>query len=386
MNTPIRILLVSVLSAGLINGLSGCTTLFGEKKIDYRNSAKLPPLEVPPDLTQPASDDRYAVPSVKSEPGSATYSAYSTERSTQRSGSTVVIGKSPLLPSADRAAVERSGGSRWLTVKGTPEQVWPVVRQFWLDAGFELKSEDPQVGTMETEWKEGKPKMEESGIRAALQRALGALYSTGLRDKFRTRLERRTDGGTEVYISHRGMEEVYEDGNVKERTVWQARPSDPELEAEMLQKLLVKFGVDQESAKTALETTPSTTLRARIVTSSDNSNRLLVADTFDRAWRRVGLALDRVGFTVEDHDRSKGMYFVRYIDPRNDSAKQQQGFLSKFKFWKSDDEKGNTQAQYRIRVTGTGDESSVVVENAAGASDKTPTGDRILGLLFDQLK
>jgi outer membrane protein assembly factor BamC len=382
MHTFIRTLLISVFSLVIATTLAGCGTLFGDKKVDYQKSAKLKPLEVPPDLTQPASDTRYAVPDPEAASGSAVYSTYSREHGAQAT-TTAVPGQSSLLPTLDNVRVERSGAQRWLVVKASPEQVWPLIRQFWLDSGYQVKTENVQTGVIETEWLEGKPKMQETGIRGAFQRALGSLYSTGLRDKFRTRLERGADGSTEIYISHRGMEEIFESEG-KDRTIWQPRPSDPELEAEMLRKLLVKFGADEEKAKTSVAS--ASTARARLVTSADKAGQLLVTDPFDRAWRRVGLALDRIGFTVEDRDRSKGTYFVRYIDPQSDTPKEPKGFLSKLKFWKGDSKVADNKSQYRIRVTEIGGESTVDVENAAGTPEKSSTGNRILGLLFDQLK
>ena len=387
MKISVRSAVVLALPLAVITGLSGCGTLsslfgFGDKKPDYQKAGKLQPLEVPPDLTQPAADDRFAVPESKSTAGSATFSTYSKERGAQPGVITAVAKQPGLLPSPDKATVERSGAQRWLLVKAPADQVWPVVKQFWQDAGYEIKGENAATGVMETEWLEGKPQIKEGGIRGLLQKALGSTYSTGFRDKFRTRVERGADGTSEVYVSHRGMEEVFEGGG-KEGTKWQPRPSDPELEAEMLRKLLVRFGADEEKAKTLVaQDTPS---RARLTSSADGS-QLLVADPFDRAWRRVGLALDRVGFTVEDRDRSKGTYFVRYIDPQADSPKEEKGLLSKLQFWKSDSKPADSKIQYRIHVTETGGESAVVVENSAGVVEKSATGKRILTLLFDQLK
>ena len=386
MKISVRSAVVLALPLAMLTAMSGCGTLsslFGGKKPDYQKAGKLQPLEVPPDLTQPAADDRFAVPDSKTTAGSTTFSTYSKERGAQAAGATTATATQPgLLPSPDKAQVERSGGQRWLTVKAPAEQVWPVVKQFWQDAGYEIKLENAATGVMETEWLEGKPQIKEGGIRGLLQKALGTVYSTGFRDKFRTRVERAADGTSEVYVSHRGMEEVFE-GNNSDRTKWQPRPSDPELEAEMLQKLLVRFGADEQKAKTLIaQDAPS---RARLTSGAEGA-RLLVADPFDRAWRRVGLALDRVGFTVEDRDRSKGTYFVRYIDPQADAPKDDKGLLSKLQFWKSDSKTADSKIQYRIHITETAGESTVVVENSAGVVEKSATGSRILTLLFDQLK
>ncbi len=364
--------------------LAGCGTLsslFGDKKPDYQKAGKLQPLEVPPDLTQPQADDRFAVPDAKSTPGSATFSAYSKDRGTQ--AAIPATAQPGFLPGSDKAQVERSGSQRWLAVKAPAEQVWPVVKQFWIDSGYEVKVENVATGVMETEWQDAKPQVKEGGIRGLLQKALGSSYATSFRDKFRTRVERAPDGSSEVYVSHRGLEEVYE-GRGRDGTKWQPRASDPDLEAEMLRKILVRFGTTEEKAKTLVA--QDTASRSRLISGADGGGQLQVADPFDRAWRRVGLALDRVGFTVEDRDRSKGTYFVRYIDPQADAVKEEKGLLSKLMFWKSDSKVADSKIQYRIHVTETGGESTVVVENAAGTPEKSATGSRILALLFDQLK
>jgi outer membrane protein assembly factor BamC len=381
MNTTIRNLLISALYLAITVTVSGCGTLFGEQKVDYRKSSKLPPLEVPPDLTQPNADDRYVIPDSKGA-GVTTLSTYPSDRKIR--GQVSETAGQTLLPVSDRLQIERSGTHRWLTIKAPPEQVWPMVRQFWLDAGYQIKTEDVQTGILETDWIEGKVPMQEVGIRGGIQRLLGSLYSTSMRNKFRTRLEHAANGNTEIYISHRMMEEIYE-GEGKDRTVWQPRESDPELEAEILQKLLVKFGVDERNVRTA--TPDATTVGARLVKGVNNTDRLLVAAPFDRAWQRVGLALDRVGFTVEDRDRSTGTYYVRHLDSGADSSTNEKGLLSKLMFWKNDANRGTDQkVQYRIRISVRGEESAVEVENSIGETEKAPTANRILSLLLDQLK
>jgi outer membrane protein assembly factor BamC len=210
-----------------------------------------------------------------------------------------------------------------------------------------------------------------------------SLYSTGERDKFRTRVE-RTPNGTEVYVSHKGLEEVYS-GDRKETTVWQPRKADPLLEGEMLQRLMVKLGYKEEAAKTAIAATGSAppAARARIVQGQPGAT-LQVDDAFDRAWRRVGLALDRSGFTVEDRDRAKGLYFVRYVDPKR-AGKDEPGFLSKlFSFGKKEEAGG--PAKYRVSVKGEGDRSTVTVLDASGAPENGEAGKQIVGLLVEDLK
>jgi outer membrane protein assembly factor BamC len=291
-----------------------------------------------------------------------------------------------LLPSPDKVRLERAGSERWLVVKAPPEQVWPELKSFLESAGFQLKIQDQATGIIETEWRESHPLIPEGGIRGALTRALGSVYSSGLRDKYRVRLERGVEPETtEIYVSQRGMEEVFV-GSDKERTMWQPQPPNPEAEAELLSRLLAKFGTDEAKAM-AQTAQANSSAKAKLVAGGEGGRQLLVNDPFDRAWRRVGLALDRVGFTVEDRDRSKGLYFVRYIDPQADNKKEEKSWLSSLAFWRSDDAgRVNPKDQYRIRVSDGGSESRVDVQNSTGTVDASPTAERILTLLLDQLK
>ncbi|MGE5641084.1 MAG: outer membrane protein assembly factor BamC [Clostridia bacterium] len=380
MNSRIGLAALAALAA-----LAGCSSFDADniltRKIDYKSAGKqqLPSLEVPPDLTTPARDNRYLVP--ETGKGSATLSGYEAERKeTARTGSTDV------LPQVERMRIERAGSERWLVVQERPEKLWPVVKDFWQENGFLITTEVPEAGVMETDWAENRAKIPQDFIRSFIGKALDSLYSTSERDKFRTRLEPAADGkSTEIYISHRGMEEVYADeknptmGNIK--TVWQPRAPDPGLEAEFLRRLMVRLGAQEEKAKQIAANPVSVEKRAELAGDS-----LKLFEPFDRAWRRVGLALDRVGFTVEDRDRQKGLYFVRYADPDSEMARKSadRGFLSRLF---SNNKDSNVKAeQYRVQVREDANGSAVAVLNKDGASDSSVTSKRILALLHEQLK
>ncbi len=356
--------------------MAGCHLLPEGKKIDYKSAGKLPPLEIPPDLTAPGTDERYVVPDINPS-GSATFSAYSKDRNKQPgtgSGTSVLP-----TPEDTGVRVERSGTQRWLVVKGEPEEIWPIVKEFWQELGFLIKVETPEAGVMETDWAENRAKIPQDLIRSALSKVLDTLYSTAERDKFRTRLERGEGGITEIYISHRGMDEVLE---ANMRTIWQPRPSDPNLEAEMLARLMMRFGVEEERARKTLAGPGTALERARI--NREKGGVLTVNEPFDRSWRRVGLALDRVGFTVEDRDRSQGIYFVRYINPDVDNGTAGKGILSKILFWR--DDAADKPDQYRIQLSEAGTASEVKVLNKDGEPEKSDISGRILNLLYEQLK
>jgi outer membrane protein assembly factor BamC len=359
--------------------LAGCESMPSlSKRIDYKSAANATPsLELPPDLTAPQYDDRYAVSSASE------LAAKDATRPKQ----------SELLPTNSEAHVARAGTQRWLVVNATPEQAWSTVRKFWTDSGFVIATEQPALGIMETDWAENRAEIPQDILRKYIGKYIDVFYSTYKRDKFRTRIERGADPGTvEIYVSHRGMEQVptTKVDNVQGAGfAWGLMPPNPGLEAEMLSRLMMRFGTPEAVAEAA--TSPSAAASApqhARLEKADGLSKLVVDDAFDRAWRRVGLALDRTGFTVVDRDRSSGTYFVRFADPDTEMARKDRdkGFLSKlFTFWKKDDDKEKPE-QYRIKVAEVSPQSTVVVEDTTGKPDRSPASDRILALLRDQLK
>ena len=378
--TAARVLVLSALALST----AACTTVFESDKVDYKSSKKAPPLDVPPDLTQLQKDNRYATP----ERGVATASGFQQSQGAGNQGAPMAAGGpaagGAIGPvSTDAVRVERAGDQRWLVVKQTPEQLWPQVRQFWEDAGLAIASESQATGVMETEWVENRSKIPQDFLRNTIGKVFDRAYSTGERDKYRTRLERLPDGSTEIYISHRGAEEVLT-GAQKETTVWTVRPNDPTLEAQFLGRLVARLtGATEpaqvQAAQAKVENAAPAPQRAKLL-----GDRVEVDEGFDRAWRRVGLALDRVGFTVEDRDRVQGVYFVRYVDLE---AKGKDGFFSKL-FSFGDDEKAKEAQRYRVVVKGleNGNSSTVSVQDNQGKPDTSATATKILSLLNDELK
>jgi len=356
--------------------LAGCSSIesfVAGDKLDYRTQGtRTPGLEVPPDLTQLARDSRYQ-PTGGAVSASALQGAASAPAAAVQSATTVAPAQ------VGDVRIERQGNQRWLVTSLTPEQLWPRLQAFWKDSGFTLVIDQPPTGIMETEWNENRAKLPQDVVRRTIGRVFESFYSTGERDKFRTRVE-RTANGSEVYISHRGVEEVYTNAQ-KESTVWQPRPADPQLEAAFLARLMQRLGVSEQAAQTAVAAAPSAPARARIVAGQPAAT-LQVDDNFDRAWRRVGLALDRGGFTVEDRDRGQGLYFVRYVDPK-DIGKGEPGFFAKL-FGGGDAAAG--PLRYRIQVKAEGERSNVTVLTAQGMPEAGPNGQRIVGLLLDELK
>jgi outer membrane protein assembly factor BamC len=345
--------------------LSACSALETDK-VDYRSTAKAPSLTVPPDLTQLSKDTRYTMVD-----GGVSASGYQTGQTTASKTAVAAV-------SVGDVRIERAGNQRWLVVKRPAEKLWEPVKDFWQENGFLLAMDQSNLGIMETDWAENRAKIPQDMIRAALGKLLDSLYSTAERDKFRTRLERSANDETEIFISHRGVVEVYA-GDSKTNTVWQPRPTDPELEAEFLRRLMVKLGVSQEQSKALVANSVSKSIAT--VTNTNGVPVVQIGENFDRAWRRVGLALDRTGFTVEDRDRKQGIYFVRYVAP--DAENSEPGFFSKIF---SGTSKTNEPSKYQIAVRSEGEATMVSVLNAQGAPESSVNAQRIVKVIADDIK
>ena len=283
--------------------------------------------------------------------------------------------------------IDRDGNVRWLVAPMAPEALYPLVRAFWLERGFVLDIDEPAIGVMETDWAENRAKIKQDWLRRTLGSVLDSLYSTAERDRFRTRIE-RTATGSEVTISHRGLQELYIT-EMKDQTRWTPRPADPELEAEFLSRLMVKLGSKEDTARAAMAaTTPAAPAKARAdapglrAASLPATASMQIDEGFDRAWRQVGLALDRAGFTIEDRDRGAGLYFVRYIDPKL-AAQAEPGFFSKMFGGGKDAAKPQ---RLRVVVKASGPQTQVSVQTADGTVDNSEQARTIIGRLIDQLK
>lgn len=358
---------VAVAMVGLLL-TTACSTISGGKKAEYKKARTTDSLEVPPDLTATSINQAPDLPNV-----AGTSFSEINKRAPAAGSSTV-------LPTEGDIRLERDGNQEWLLIQASPAQVWPKVREFWVQQGFLIKMEDPRLGILETGWAENRADIPSGIIRNTLGKALDFVYSAATRDQFRVRLENgTTPGTTELYLTHRGMEEVVTGSPEDRSSMWKSRPSDPELEAEMLKRLMVFLGVDEQKAKTMLARQPKAQSRAELV--SDSSGTMVIdKEDFSRAWRRTGVALDRVGFAVEDRNRADGVYFVRYDDPLGGEDK---GFLSKLAFWSSDEEKAK---RYQIVLQAQGPETQIIVKNEQGERENSSTAKRILTLLEEQLR
>lgn len=405
----------------LVSALTACDSIpFIDNSSDYKGAGRSKPLEVPPDLTTVRTSSTYNVP------GAASYSTYSQNQEAQEQN-----GPQPVLADLKNVRMVKAGSQRWLVVNAPAEKIWPTVRDFWLDQGFAVKVENPEIGVIETEWVQAdaiKPKEDSRGYGERFDAWMDKLSGLADRRKFRTRLERgEQEGTTEIYMTHRTVAGAPDDGKNYVNTQLgvietgyradaatnknnAGKEFDADLDAELLRRLMVKLGLDEKKAEQVI-TQAAAEKRADVIKEADKSVTLKLNEPFDRAWRRVGLALDRIGFVTEDKNRADGLFFVRYADSEaEDPIKQKKGLFERLKFWSSDDdEKSSTPAEVKTgdkskfwKGTSDGDKSSKqyriqVLENADNTSDvyvltaenkrnTSTTANRIISLLYEQLK
>lgn len=404
--------------------LTACDSIpFVDNTSDYKGAGRGKPLEVPPDLTAASTSDTYSVPG-----GGTTYSAYSQGQTGPQPE------EEKLLSSPDNVRLERAGSQRWLVVQAPPEKVWPVVRDFWTELGFAVRIENPQTGVMETEWVDPADltKDEKGNYLDKFQGWLDKMSALKNRQKFRTRIDRgNEENSTEIYLSHRSVSDVPDDGKVRVRTLYgevetgykvedfskgKGKAGDAnaeDLDAELLRRLMVKLGITEQQSRNIVAN-PVQEKRATLEKDKSGNVTLALNDQFDRAWRRVGLALDRIGFLVEDKDRSRGVFYVKYSDVTIDDApEQKKGLLDKLKFWGDDDQdkksepapkkeeksmvdklkfwgddknKAEADKKYTIKIEQAEIGSMVFVTDKNGQAENTTTANRILSMLYEQLK
>ena len=365
---------VLIIIALLTISLGGCS-LLSTNKTGSSPAKQREALEMPPDLTRPASDNPAAVPAG----GAATYSDYTGKSPAARANPASADGTA--TPAVTGARLERDGAQRWLVVPGAPERVWVQAREYFLRNNLVLTVDNPQTAVLESDWIDRPVKS-----TGAFSQVLASLKSTDLRDKFRVRVERgRVSGTAEVYVSHQGLAQAVQDsdGSSTTRIIWQPRPAEPEMEAELLAKLLAHFGLDEQQVKGQM--TAAGSERAQLV----KGELILPQDDLDAAWRRVGQALDRAGVVIEDRDRSAGIFYVRYVDS---SQVGKRGLFAWFRGEPSKtslDPEAKTDAptdrfQLRLKTTPAG--TSVNVLNVKGEPETSTTGPQLLGVLQLQLR
>ncbi|SIT38948.1 putative exported lipoprotein [Paraburkholderia ribeironis] len=399
---------VMLMAGGLV---AGCGTS-SPTKIDYKSDSrsKQVSLAVPPNMIDETADQRSLPP----QGGETSLSTLKQVQAQAPSNSNAVA----VVPQVTGMHIQRDGTESWLVIDNkTPDEAWAQIRRFWQEQGFLLVVDQRDKRVMETDWNESHAQINDGFIRSTLSKAMGNSYVTSERNKFRTRLEAAPNGGTYVFVSQKGMREALT-GTNNESSKWEPKPNDPALEQEYLKRLMAALALADSrtnggtqtaaplspaGAQTAPNAASAGAKSAAAATAAQNvalsaqtpmpepgsannaapfsSTEVTLGEPYDRAWLRVGLALDRSNFTVDDRDLSRGLYFVRYVDP-TDMSSAEQGFWNQVFHGR----KEKVAKQYRVNVRAlTSDQTRVAVVDDKGNVDESPQAKQIMSLMVDQL-
>lgn len=379
--TVLAVFMVGVLLLPGCGGAPDVSDYLPDQRLQYKKQREAAEnLEIPPDLIAGDFDDAMDVPPLGE---AATYSEYAGGQSAQRR----VASGPKVLPEVKDVKLRREGNNRWLEIDGSPQQVWSKVVGFWRSQGILLVEQDPITGTMKTDWLENRAEIRRDFVTNMLRKVVDGLYAISLRDQYRVRIEPGLRAGTtDLYLTHRAMEEHLR-RNVAGETassVWEPAPVDPGKEATMLRRLMVYLGVSEKKASrlVARKQPADSSTKSRLTKGPDGGSLLIISDEYRRAWRLTGVALDRVGFAVEDRDRTRGVYYVRYDDPA--AGDEKKSWTSRLAFWRSDDKKG--VARYQVKLMGNSTQTRVTVRDQVGQPASATTADRILRLLQEQIR
>ncbi|WP_028224446.1 outer membrane protein assembly factor BamC [Paraburkholderia ferrariae] len=360
-----------------IGPLAGCESLndwFASDRVNYKDTPSAPPLAVPQDLSAAPGGQKYVAPPPSLALGGA-------PKGTVTSAGNTTLG-TPTAQDPLGMHVERDGDRRWLVVDGrTPDDVWPILQTFWQDNGFTLTTDSAGTGIMVTDWAENRANIPDDWFRRTIGKVIDFAYSSGTRDRFRTLVTRGPEGQTDISITHSAMEEVLT-GQDKASSKWVERPRDPALEALFLAKLMQKFGLTDPQSKQLL-TDARASSDAAMIDHTAGGVTLDLPESFDRAWLRVGLALDRTNFTVDNRDREKGIYYVRYADSMQELKGD--GLLGRL-FYNPKTAAKNQGPEFMVAVRSKSDsQTQVAVVDQNGQIDTSSDAQRIVTALHAQL-
>ena len=349
--------------------ISGCSW-FGGKKSSSQGRRDNPSLEIPPELSQPKTSDAMTIPVVTPE-----QARYGTSQGNQQA-----VVNTALLPATPGAEIKQEGGIRWLELESRPEVIWQESQGFFRSLGFEISYEDAKLGMMQTNWLSNRA-YSNVGFWKSL---FGGVAVTGLRDRYRVRLERTDDPNiTRMFLVHQGLiEDVLEDDAGQNiNRFWRWRPNDPELEAELIKRFLLFRGMDEQQVEQAVK--PKPRLERAVLQNVSNGQIVVVNDNFARTWRRVGVAIDRLGLIVTDRNRSEGLYYLKLSEDYLAQHKSEDSGLMK-KWFGSDDDK-RTTSTFVMKLEERGETTTVSLHDQNGQLDNSATAKKLNELLYQQL-
>lgn len=345
----LRLLLLSV----SLTLLTACSWFADDEEVD--DARVLAPLEIPPDLVKPAGDPRLARPDLPA--ASAERAPAQAQTADCRCDQPPSIGER-VLPAGKGVQRMREGQRRWLVVEAEPEQAWPLVRKFLAMRGYRIERDEPAIGLLETDWKA--QYVDENGAEAQTG------GPSNWRERLRIRVEPAEDAGrTAIFLTQRNSQRGEDDK-------WQLRPGDADRAVEMLNRL-ARFLADKDVS----DAVPLKGLEASIEVDADEHTVIIAKADFETVWRRTSLALDALGFTIEDHNRASRIFHVYNELPSGYTEEELE----------ADSRKSATvREEYWIHVQPRDESTHISVRNRAGTVDESQVARHLLTLLLGQLK
>jgi len=384
-----KLLVVALIIFGVMN-LAACGGPSAD--LQYLDSRVMPGLEVPPDLTLEVVDSNFELPAVFSGDGAGTANGI------------------PVLARVDSIKLEGHSDFYWLSIDEPVDNLYQLLKDFWASEGYTLAMDEPVIGIMKTNWV-----FNEEGRGNEGKGFFARLFSSGdlapSQDQFKTRIARGTGASsTQVYISHRGAEsklvlsgdQDQGQGEYDRRVLkqdWNFRASEPELEVEMLSRLMVYFGLRQSEVDGQLTNiklfSPRASIHTELTGGGDEGaakgevrdevkgeTYLLVKDTYTRTWYRTLHQLERLNFNVKSADFSGGFNSKGVIRVETDIEEENSGFFS-FLF------PSKTVSKKQVKLTFTEKTHEITridIEINKGEKENSPVVEEFAALLYQYIK
>tara|TARA_R110002050_G_scaffold1244_5_gene8756 strand:+ start:43843 stop:44871 length:1029 start_codon:yes stop_codon:yes gene_type:complete len=330
---------LAVLLATTVSGCGAFSSLdevIPDNSKKYRKADTMPPLDVPPDLSTTRINDDIA----GKQNNTATYSEF------EEAANNPLASKYNIAPDT-KPSLSGEGSKRHLIVPGEREAIWAQILDFWAQNNIDITRKDIRIGLMDTE-------------------------QTADDYAYRVRMERGDTSKTaSIYVSAASGD------------------NNSQKDEAMLRQLADFLGVLYQEERAKIEAVkqsqPETaTVKTQLIDEAGAQKALLVGQDFSDVWNRVGRVLDSKGFAVEDRDRSRGTYFVRYLDPLIEAQEKESGILSSLAFWKDDVEKSPEEFYY-IKLISDADKTKIVILDAEEKRTSSETAKRLLTLMQEQL-
>ena len=360
---------VAVLLASLL------TSCGGSLDRRYLDATLTERLELPPDLVDTREESNFELPSTISGDGE------------------IGRGQIPVVAKVESLKLESSGDMYWLSVEQPVTDLYQMVKNFWAEQGYRLVVDEPVIGVMQTEWvykEEGADQRSENWFLQLFDEA----ELSASQDQFRTRIERGPGGDNRIYIAHRGTEYQYVfDARDTGRNTgtsaptdnqWRFRQPEPELEIEMLSRLMLHLGLRQAEVDEQVASLKLYSPQAFMhLNSEENSPYLIIKSPYQIAWNRILHQLDRLNFEIAKKEYKSGLTEegVIFVNTMVEEDSEKGGFFS---FLSGSDT--NKRQMVLVLSEESHELTRVDLENNAGDYDTSPEGAEFMTLLYQRIR